>query len=86
MPHILDQLDPKVLGQKLKQARTARGLRQEDVAKKLGIVRTTLVAIEQGSRRVTAHELAEMSALYGRPVSEWLAEEPAPVPLVSQAL
>jgi len=84
MPHILDQLDPTVLGQKLKQARTARGLRQEDVAKKLGIVRTTLIAIEQGSRRVTARELAEMSTLYGRPMSEWLAEEPAPVPLVPQ--
>ena len=80
----LKRINPKILGQKLKQARIARGLRQEDVAETLGVVRTTLVAMEQGSRRVTAKELVALAELYARPLSEWLGEEPAPVPLVPQ--
>jgi hypothetical protein len=46
---ILDNLDARQLGGKLKDARKARGLTQEAVALKLGILRTTLVVIEKGS-------------------------------------
>jgi len=84
MIHLLDSLDPRVLGDKLKQARTARGLRQEDVAGQLGVARTTLVAIEKGERRVSARELKQMADLYGRQMSDWLGTEPAPQPLVPQ--
>jgi hypothetical protein len=50
--HTLETIDPKILGQRLQNARKARGLTQQDVAKDLGIARTTVTAIEQGERRV----------------------------------
>ena len=50
---ILSKLDHRQLGERLKDARKARDLTQEAVANKLGILRTTLVAIEKGERRVT---------------------------------
>ncbi len=85
MQHVLKEIDPKILGAKLKQARMARGLKQEEVAEKLGMVRTTLVAVEQGTRRVTARELVELAKLYGRSLGEWVGEETPPsLPLVPQ--
>jgi Zn-dependent peptidase ImmA (M78 family)/transcriptional regulator with XRE-family HTH domain len=61
-------------GERLKNARKARGLTQEAVATKLGILRTTLVAIEKGERRVTPGELIEMATMYGRAVSEFVSK------------
>jgi Zn-dependent peptidase ImmA (M78 family)/transcriptional regulator with XRE-family HTH domain len=85
MQHVLNEIDPRALGAKLKQARTARGLKQEEVAEKLGMVRTTLVAIEQGTRRIKAKELTQLASLYGRSLGEWLGEESlADEPLVPQ--
>lgn len=71
--HILDQLDPKVLGARLQEARKARGLTQQAVANELGVARTTLVAIEKGERRVLPQELIHLAELYGRPVSEFVS-------------
>ena len=68
--HTLDTIDPKVLGRRLQDARKARGLTQQDVAKDLGIARTTVTAIEQGERRVRPEELIRLSRLYGREVNE----------------
>jgi len=68
--HILAKLDPKILGERLKSARRALGLTQEVVADKLGFVRTTVVAIEKGERRVTADELLAFAKCYGRNLSE----------------
>ena len=70
---IFNKLDPGQLGERLKDARKARGLTQEAVAKTLGILRTTLVAMEKGARRVTPGELIEMAKMYGRPVSEFVS-------------
>ena len=47
---ILNQLDPKALGQRLQEARKARGFTQQQIADKLGVARTTLIAIEKGER------------------------------------
>lgn len=84
MEHTLQKIDPRILGEKLKNARTDRGLIQSDAAEQLGVARTTLVAIEKGDRRITAKELAKLASIYGRPLSAWLDEKPAPVPLVPQ--
>jgi Zn-dependent peptidase ImmA (M78 family)/DNA-binding XRE family transcriptional regulator len=73
--HILDQIDPKVLGARLAQARKARGVTQQAVADEMEIARTTLVAIEKGERRVTPEELINLAALYGRPVSEFVSRQ-----------
>jgi Zn-dependent peptidase ImmA (M78 family)/DNA-binding XRE family transcriptional regulator len=58
------------LGRRLQDARKARGLTQQDVARDLGIARTTVTAIEQGERHVRPEELIQLSRLYGRGVNE----------------
>jgi transcriptional regulator with XRE-family HTH domain len=63
-----------VLGERLKEAREYVGLKQDDVAKKLGIPRTALSNIEAGSRKVDAIELAQLAKLYQRPVA-WFTGE-----------
>jgi Zn-dependent peptidase ImmA (M78 family)/DNA-binding XRE family transcriptional regulator len=71
--NILDQLDPRLLGARLQDARRARGLTQQAVADLLGIARTTLVAIEKGERRVLPGELIRLAEIYSRPVSEFVS-------------
>jgi Zn-dependent peptidase ImmA (M78 family)/DNA-binding XRE family transcriptional regulator len=73
--HILDQIDPKVLGARLQEARKARGLTQQTVADEMEMARTTLVAIEKGERRVTPEELIKLAALYGRSVSDFVSKQ-----------
>jgi Zn-dependent peptidase ImmA (M78 family)/transcriptional regulator with XRE-family HTH domain len=72
--HVLETIDPKVLGRRLQEARKARGLTQQDVAKDLGIARTTVTAIEQGERRVRPEEIIRLARLYGREVSEFVRQ------------
>jgi Zn-dependent peptidase ImmA (M78 family)/transcriptional regulator with XRE-family HTH domain len=84
MEHALQKIDPRILGEKLKSARTDRGLTQNDAADHLGVARTTLVAIEKGDRRITAKELVMLASFYGRSLSDWMNGKPAPVPLVPQ--
>ena len=64
--------DPRALGQRLQEARKATRLTQQAVADALGVARTTLVAMEQGVRRVQSDELIALAGLYGRSVSELL--------------
>lgn len=81
---LLSKLDHCQLGERLKNARKARDLTQEAVAKKLGILRTTLVAMEKGERRVTPGELIEMAKMFGRPVSEFVSKRTNKEPFVPQ--
>ena len=46
----VNQIDPKLLGQRLAEARKARGVTQEDAAKHLECSRPILIAIEKGTR------------------------------------
>jgi Zn-dependent peptidase ImmA (M78 family)/transcriptional regulator with XRE-family HTH domain len=71
-PFSLQQVDPRVLGVQLQDARKAAMLTQKQVADKLGLARTTVVAIEKGERRVTAEELIALAHLYGRSVSHFV--------------
>lgn len=80
----LKGLNPRVLGERLKAARKARGLTQDAVAKQLGILRTTLVAIEKGERRVSPAELIDLAGMFGRPVSEFLSQRDNKQPFVPQ--
>ena len=66
--------DRQVLGERLKEAREYVGLKQDDIAKKLGIPRSALSNIEAGTRRVDAIELAQLAKLYQRPVA-WFTGE-----------
>jgi Zn-dependent peptidase ImmA (M78 family)/transcriptional regulator with XRE-family HTH domain len=64
----LSSIDPTVIGVRLAEARSARGLTQQQVADSLGVARTTITAIEKGIRAPRAEELVQMATLYGRQV------------------
>lgn len=66
----IEQMDPRVLGIRLQEARKSVGKTQSEAADHLGMSRTTVVAIEKGERRVTSHEIIQFAKLYRRSVSE----------------
>lgn len=72
-----ERIDPRVLGQRLAEARKAGGLTQEQAAQHLGCSRPTLIAIEKGERPAKPAELVKLAALYRRQVHELVrASEP----------
>lgn len=73
---ILNQLDPKALGQRLQEARKARGFTQQQIAEKIGVARTTVIAIEKGERRIAASELLALCQEYGRSPSDFVRSAP----------
>jgi len=60
----LERLDPVELGRRLKAARNAARVTQDQAAERIGAVRTTIVAIERGDRRLSAEELLGLCDLY----------------------
>ena len=60
------------MNERLKQVRKGLKLSQEFVAKQLGMTRTTIVAIEAGTRKVTTDQLTKFSELYGVTTDELL--------------
>jgi Zn-dependent peptidase ImmA (M78 family)/DNA-binding XRE family transcriptional regulator len=69
---------------RLREARRRRGLTQEEVAERLGMARTTLVAIEKGERRVQPDELVQLARLYGASLEEIQRPTPPVEPLAVQ--
>jgi Zn-dependent peptidase ImmA (M78 family)/DNA-binding XRE family transcriptional regulator len=68
----LDQLSAEEIGNRLRMARDAAKLRQSEVAEKLEIARTTLVAIEQGQRRARMDEIRRLVKVYGTSINALL--------------
>ena len=77
--HSVDAVD---VGGRLRGARETTGLTQADVAADLRVARTTLVAMEQGRRRVRTDELQRLARLYGTSVNALLRREAVHVDLV----
>lgn len=73
--HLLDTIDPNLLGERIAESRRARRLTQQQVADALDLSRATVVATEKGERRPKARELAALSRLFGRPVADLVAEK-----------
>lgn len=69
------ETDRQTLGERLRLAREYVGLKQEEVARHLGIPRSALSNIEAGQRRIDALELARLAKLYQRPTSWFTGEE-----------
>jgi Zn-dependent peptidase ImmA (M78 family)/DNA-binding XRE family transcriptional regulator len=63
------------LGSRLKAAREACHLTQDDVARQLGVSRSTIAQMELGNRAVTSLELDKLAYLYGRDLRALLADE-----------
>lgn len=68
----LAALDPRGLGARIREAREARKWTQQQLADRLEMARTTIVAIEKGERRVKPRELIELASVLGRNASEFL--------------
>jgi len=65
-----DQIDPRILGQRIAESRKARGQTQEEVAGFLGCSRPTYIAIEKGERPAKADEIIKLAGLFGRKVHD----------------
>lgn len=66
---------PQDLARRLREAREAAGLKQEDVARHLGMSRSSVAQIELGNRAVSSLELDLLARLYGRDIRDFLAAE-----------
>src|SRR3954471_23814442 len=64
------ELDPRILGQRIAEARKARGKTQEEVAEFLGYSRPTYIAIEKGDRATRPDEIIKLASFFGRKVNE----------------
>ena len=60
------------IGQRIAKAREFLGLTQAVIAEKLGLARTTQVAIEQGRRPVSVAELYRYAEVLSRPLDYFL--------------
>ncbi len=63
------------MNERLRKIRKRLKLSQEFVAKQLGMTRTTIVAIEAGTRKVTSDEIIKFAKLYGVSADELLYGE-----------
>ncbi len=81
---ILANIDLRVLGRELQEARRKSGMKQEDAARLINVARTTLTAIEKGERRIKSSELIMIAKAYGRQVSDFVRPRPVLEPLSIQ--
>ncbi len=82
-------LDPPAAGEppiaaRLRAAREARGMTQQQASAALGVSRPLLVAIEKGTREVRPEELVRLAEIYGKPVNELLRSAAPPVGIGGQ--
>lgn len=71
-------MTPEELGERLKAIREARRLRQEDVAKLLGVTRVLISHWERGERRPSEGVLERLASIYGLSLRQLLEGEPIP--------
>lgn len=77
----LEQIAPADLGERLRIAREVAGITQADAALAIEVARTTLVAIEQGQRRIRMSELQQLARHYSTSVNALLRQEAIQVDL-----
>ena len=69
------------MGKRLRLARECAGITQAQAAGKIGVARTTLVAIESGKRQVRVEELRRLARSYGESVNALARPESMPIDL-----
>src|SRR3546814_34687 len=77
-----NELRPAEVGERLRDAREGSKFTQAEAAEKIGVARTTLVAIEKGERRARTEELQKLARLYGTTINTLLRREAVHVDLV----
>jgi transcriptional regulator with XRE-family HTH domain len=68
-------LSQKEIGKRIMELRKAKGLSQDDLAKNIGISRSSLVQIELGNRYVDVLELYKLSLLLEFSLDEFLSKD-----------
>ncbi|HHH29380.1 MAG TPA: ImmA/IrrE family metallo-endopeptidase [Polyangiaceae bacterium] len=68
-------INQEELGQRLKRAREACSMTQDDVAGHLEVSRSTVAQMELGNRAVTGLELSRLAYLYGKDLRGFVADE-----------
>ena len=63
---------PRIIGQRLAEARKARSITQEVAAEHIGVSRPTFIALEKGERAAKPAEIMKLATLYGQPVSHFV--------------
>ncbi len=84
MTSLMDVLPATELGDRLRLAREEAKITQAAAASIANIARTTLVAIEQGQRRIRLAELQMLAGLYGKSINEILRRDAVQVNLLPQ--
>ena len=79
-----EELNSHSVGKRLRYARESSGITQAEAAAKIGVARTTLVAIEKGQRHIRHYEIQRLAHLYGESVNALLRQESVYVDLVPQ--
>jgi transcriptional regulator with XRE-family HTH domain len=67
--------DGLLLSSRLREARKALGLTQEDVAGVMRLHRSAVSDIESGNRKVYGPELVRLARLYRRPIAWFLGDQ-----------
>ena len=77
----LEQITPAEVGERLRIARDAANMTQAAAAQAIEVARTTIVAIEQGQRRIRMNELQKLAKTYRTSVNALLRREAVHVDL-----
>lgn len=77
----LEDLSAEFVGERLRIAREAKRLTQQDAAASIDVARTTLVAIEKGQRKVRMPELRKLVQIYATTINTLLRDEAVHVEL-----
>ena len=77
-----EKLPDTKIGARLRIARESTKLTQASAAKAIDVARTTIIAIEQGQRRVRMAELQKLAAIYGTSANSILRREAVHLDLV----
>ena len=79
-----ERLTDRAIGQRLRIARQVAQLTQAEAAQAIQVARTTLIAIEQGRRRIRTRELHELAFRYGTSANAILRQDAVHLDLVPQ--
>ena len=78
----LSELSPAQIGSRLRVAREAAEMTQAEAASRVGLARTTLLAVEKGDRRVRTGELQRLARAYSTTANTILRREAAFIELI----
>lgn len=71
-------VDPRIVGQRIRQLREARGVSLSELARRAGVGKATLSGLENGQRNPTLETLWAITAQLGVPIGAILDPPPEP--------